>query len=107
VEIARRRSRLKRGGSRQRVSLDDAQALTLADPPDDLLVLDEALGALEQQHPGKAQLVKLRYFAGLTIEQAAEAHCGRHRRRIIVSSPPPPPQLSTPPDILTLPIRRG
>ena len=42
-------------------------------PPDDLLALDEALGRLGQTDPVKARLVTLRYFAGMTIEQAAEA----------------------------------
>lgn len=72
VENARRRGRAKRGGGLKRVDLDPAQ-LTVAEPPDDLLALDEALEALAAKHPDKAELVKLRYFAGLTIEQAAEA----------------------------------
>ncbi|MHC5542693.1 ECF-type sigma factor, partial [Singulisphaera rosea] len=42
-------------------------------PSDDVLALDEALGLLTIQDPRKAELVKLRYFAGLTMEQAAEA----------------------------------
>lgn len=72
VEQARRRGRLKRGGGRQRVSLDDLE-LTLGGPPDELLALDEAIVRLSEQHPEKAQLVKLRYFAGLTIEETAQA----------------------------------
>ena len=72
VETARRRSRLKRGGAMKRVELDPVE-LTVDQPPDELLALDEALGRLAAQHPEKAQLVKLRYFAGLTMEQAAEA----------------------------------
>ena len=43
------------------------------DPPPELLAVDEGLAALEVAHPEKAQLVKLRYFAGLTAEEAAEA----------------------------------
>jgi RNA polymerase sigma factor (TIGR02999 family) len=81
VDSARRKNRLKRGGrasgddgasdaGRARVSLDEAQ-LTVDDPPEDLLVLDEALEALAREHADKAELVKLRYFAGLTIEEAA------------------------------------
>ena len=72
VEHSRRRGRLKRGGGLRRTDLDSA-ALTVASPPDDLLALDEALDKLAARHPEKAQLVKLRYFAGLTIEEAAAA----------------------------------
>jgi RNA polymerase sigma factor (TIGR02999 family) len=72
VEHARSRRRLKRGGGARRVTLD-AMELTLDDPSPDLLALDEALLELEQKHPQKAQLVKLRYFAGLTMDEAAAA----------------------------------
>src|SRR5204862_5152329 len=72
IENARHRGRLKRGGNRQRVSLESLE-LTVDDPPDDLLALGEALDALELAHPEKARLVKLRYFAGLTTEGAAGA----------------------------------
>ena len=72
VDNARRRSRAKRGGDRRRVSLD-AVELTVQEPPDDLLALDEALAAFAERQPDKAQLVKLRYFAGLTNEEAAQA----------------------------------
>jgi RNA polymerase sigma factor (TIGR02999 family) len=72
VENARRKHRLKRGGGRAREDLDD---LELAAPqvPDDLLALDEALSQLAATDPKAAELVKLRYFAGLTVKQAAEA----------------------------------
>ena len=76
VENARARGRLKRGGALRRVSLEGAEpgaALTVDDPPDELLQLDEALDELARRHPDKAKLVTLRYFAGLTIEQAAQA----------------------------------
>jgi RNA polymerase sigma factor (TIGR02999 family) len=69
VEQARRKRRPKHGGGRQRVALDEA--LSLAEPRDDLLALDEALGRLAQREPAKAELVKLRYFAGLSLEEAA------------------------------------
>ena len=72
VDRARSRGRLKRGGGRQRVSFEEME-LTVDDPPDDLLALDEALDELARMHPEKAQLVKLRYFGGLTMDQAAEA----------------------------------
>jgi RNA polymerase sigma factor (TIGR02999 family) len=73
VEQARRRGRIKRGGggARQRVDLGNID-LTVNEPPEDLLALDEGLTALAAQHPEKAQLVKLRYFAGLTVPEAAE-----------------------------------
>ena len=72
VDSARRRGRAKRGGGLQRVSFDENH-LTVNEPPDALLALDDALDELTQKHPDKAELVKLRYFAGLTIEEAAAA----------------------------------
>jgi len=72
VEKARRRARIKRGGNAQRVDLESLE-LTVHDPPDQLIALDEALLHLARDHPEKAQLVTLRYFAGLTHQQAAEA----------------------------------
>jgi RNA polymerase sigma factor (TIGR02999 family) len=71
VENARRKRSLKRGGDRQRVDLDVEQALEV-ERSEPLLALDEALNRLEARDPDKARLVKLRYFAGMTIEQAAE-----------------------------------
>ena len=74
VDQARRRGRVKHGGGtvRQRIDLDQVD-LAANEPPQELLAVDEALSALEVPHPEKAQLVKLRYFAGLTAEEAAEA----------------------------------
>lgn len=72
VENARRKGRLKHGGGHEREELEEAEiAAPAAD--DRLLDLDEALTRLEAIDARKAELVKLRYFAGLTIEQAAEA----------------------------------
>jgi RNA polymerase sigma factor (TIGR02999 family) len=71
VEKARQRGRLKRGGDRRRLDLDAVQ-LSVQEVPDDLLALDEALAELTQAHPEKAELVKLRYFAGLTVTEAAQ-----------------------------------
>ncbi len=71
IENARRKQSLKRGGDRQRVDIDDAQ-LSIEEPSEDIVVLDEALTKLTQEDPEVAEMVKLRYFAGLTIEQAAE-----------------------------------
>jgi RNA polymerase sigma factor (TIGR02999 family) len=71
VENARRKRRLKRGGNQERLPLDEATITT--DKQDiDLLSLDEALAKFDVDDPEKANLVKLRYFAGLTISQSAE-----------------------------------
>ena len=72
VETARRKQRIKHGGERPRVDLDEACSISGA-PSDDLLALDEALAKLAVEAPAKADLVKLRYFAGLTVEEAAAA----------------------------------
>lgn len=72
IDNARRRDRLKRGGGAHTTPLDEMQ-ITIKVPADDLLALDEALTKLAQKHADKAELVKLRYFAGLTTEEAAEA----------------------------------
>ena len=71
VEAARRKRRIKHGGGRQRQELHEADAIALPDSVD-MLALDEALKALEEADPVKARLVKLRYFTGLTVEQAGE-----------------------------------
>jgi RNA polymerase sigma factor (TIGR02999 family) len=72
VEQARRRQAAKRGGGRGREYLDpDTVAAPV--PDDDLLALHDALDRFAGQHPEKAELVKLRYFAGLTADQAAAA----------------------------------
>jgi RNA polymerase sigma factor (TIGR02999 family) len=77
VERARFQKRLRHGGGKGRVDLDDA---SLADGTDDasgtqtdLLALEEALVKLEQLDPRKAKVVTLRYFAGLTVEETAAA----------------------------------
>jgi RNA polymerase sigma factor (TIGR02999 family) len=72
VENARRKGSLKRGGGRTREPLSDLEAPPLP-PDDDLLALDEALSQLEAKDKEAADLIKLRYFAGLTSAQAAEA----------------------------------
>jgi RNA polymerase sigma factor (TIGR02999 family) len=72
VENARRRKSEKHGGQLQRVDFEQAQSL--AEPStDDLLALDEALDQLAAEDPVKAELVKLRVFAGLSHQDAAEA----------------------------------
>jgi RNA polymerase sigma factor (TIGR02999 family) len=72
VESARRKSRLKHRRHRERVDLDSG-CLVSAAPSVDLLALDEALSRLAQTEPAKAELVKLRFFAGLTMPEAAAA----------------------------------
>jgi RNA polymerase sigma factor (TIGR02999 family) len=72
VERARARLRLKRGGNLRRVAMEGSD-LAQEEPPETLLTLDEALTRFAQEDPAKAELVKLRYFAGLTIPQTAEA----------------------------------
>ena len=75
VERARQKQSQKRGGQNQRITLDAAVGF-VADQVaagDDLLALDEALSQLEAEYPPKAQLVKLRYFTGFTLEEAAQS----------------------------------
>jgi RNA polymerase sigma factor (TIGR02999 family) len=72
VESARRKNRLKHGQQYQRVDLD-SNCLVSAAPSLDLLALDEALNRFAETEPAKAELVKLRFFAGLTMPEAAAA----------------------------------
>ena len=73
IENARRKNAEKRGGSLRRIDLQDVATLEEArgTPLDDLLALDDALQRFAKEEPIKAELVKLRYFAGLSIEEAA------------------------------------
>jgi RNA polymerase sigma factor (TIGR02999 family) len=66
VENARRKQGPKRGGGRQRLNLDEAIVYS-PEPADDLLSLNEALDQLAREDPRKANLVRLRYFAGLSV----------------------------------------
>jgi RNA polymerase sigma factor (TIGR02999 family) len=70
VERARAKAGPKRGGGRRRVVLDETVAL-MVPPGDEVLALHEALEDLEQEDPLKAQIVNLRYFAGMTMREAA------------------------------------
>ena len=72
VDHARDRSAQKRGGGAARVTLDD-EGLASPGAPVDLVALDEALGRLEGVDARLGRLVELRYFAGLTLEETAEA----------------------------------
>jgi RNA polymerase sigma factor (TIGR02999 family) len=71
IENARRKKRLRHGGGRQRVELDAAESLVQA-PSEELLALDEALTRLTAHDPLKAEVVKLRFFAGLTMPEIAQ-----------------------------------
>ena len=72
IETARRKHALKRGVELERVNLDDVEVAILADP-EALLLVNEALEKLEQEDREAAQLVKLRFFAGMTNEEAGKA----------------------------------
>lgn len=83
VDAARRKAAAKHGGDLARIELEPDTAAAL-EPREDLIALDEALDRLATEDPIKAQLVKLRYFAGLTLSEAAaalglaERTAGRH-----------------------------
>ncbi len=70
INRARDKGRLKRGGSFQRVDLEQIE-LALDTPGEQLIALDEAIESLEAESPQCAQVVKLRFFAGLSIEETA------------------------------------
>ena len=70
IEQARKKDSLKRGGGARRVEL--SEGLLLIEPPaDDLLALDEAIGQLQVEKPHLAEVVLLRYYAGLSVEETA------------------------------------
>jgi RNA polymerase sigma factor (TIGR02999 family) len=70
IENARRRRQIKRGGALSRRELDP-ERLAQPEPDDDIEALSDALDKLATIHPGAAQIVRLRYFAGLTLKEAA------------------------------------
>jgi RNA polymerase sigma factor (TIGR02999 family) len=70
IENARRKQRLKHGADRHKVDIDDSE-IAIEGHSTDLITLDEALTKLAEEDSVVADLVKMRYFAGLTIEQAA------------------------------------
>ncbi len=72
VESARRKKRLRHGGRRRRADLDEA-SLAAAPEAEDLLAIDEALTSLASEDPEAAELVKLRFYAGLSVEEAGKA----------------------------------
>ncbi len=69
VDAARRKATVRHGGNRQRVRLDQIQQIT--EPPDTLIELHDALDRFAETEPRKAKLVELRYFAGLSVADAA------------------------------------
>ena len=71
IDHARKKRSKKRGGDRNRVDFMDADIMA-EESPDNLIAIDEALTKLSQAQPTTAELVKLRFYAGLTFEQAAE-----------------------------------
>ncbi len=71
IEHARKKKSIKRGGNCKRVDFMSADVMA-DESPDDLIAMDEALTRLSEIDPVKAKLVKLRFFAGLSFEQAAE-----------------------------------
>ena len=75
VEQARRKKRQKHGGGRKRIDIDgaDLAEVPLEPPVEDILALDEALRKLEQEEPRLVEVVKLRFFAGLTSKETAAA----------------------------------
>src|SRR5262245_40587345 len=73
IDRARHKQTRKAGGGRRRIDLDDLEPALEEGNGDRLLALDEVLRQLEVEDPRKAELVKLRFFAGLTAEQAAAA----------------------------------
>jgi RNA polymerase sigma-70 factor, ECF subfamily len=72
VDHARSRRYLKRGGGAPRITFDEGLAVS-AEPAPDLVALDDALESLARVDPRKSQVVELRYFGGLSVEEAAEA----------------------------------
>ncbi len=72
IEHARKRGRIKRGGNQVRVRISGVHLGTEQDP-DEILALDEAIRRLEEQDPRIADLVRLRFFAGLSVEETAKA----------------------------------
>jgi RNA polymerase sigma factor (TIGR02999 family) len=73
IDHARRRQALRHGGGQERVNVDEVELAASATDDDQLLAVHEALDRLAAEDPRKAELVKLRYFVGLTNEEAAEA----------------------------------
>ena len=72
VERGRRVGTIKRGGDRSRISIEQAEVAGIEDEPFDWLELDEALTALQKHDPELAEIVSLRYFVGLSVDETAQ-----------------------------------
>ena len=72
VERARKKGRIKHGGGLERLALSDS-ALAVGEPPEEVLIVDDFLDLFAETHPVEAQVVKLHFFAGLNISEAARA----------------------------------
>lgn len=72
VDHARRKRSLKRGGNLDREQFHEELPISLSEPVEDLIALDEALDKLFEKDPASAELVQLVYFSGLTLREAAE-----------------------------------
>jgi RNA polymerase sigma factor (TIGR02999 family) len=73
IDSARRKAAVKHGGGLQRVELDYDRDVPVRPPPEELLALDAALTKLAAEDPAAAQFVELHFFAGLTVDEAADA----------------------------------
>lgn len=81
VENARRKKSQKRGGGYERVNLDEL-TISIAGPSDDIIAVSEAVDKLSAKDPAVAELVKLHYFSGLTLDQVAQLR-GIGRRTVV------------------------
>jgi RNA polymerase sigma factor (TIGR02999 family) len=73
IDRARRRKAQRHGGGQERIDIDELDIISPAQSDDEMLGVNHALDRLAEVEPAKAQLVKLRYFAGMSIEEAAGA----------------------------------
>jgi RNA polymerase sigma factor (TIGR02999 family) len=71
IENARRKSALRHGGGQQRLNVEEVE-VAVESKDDEMLAVNEVLAEFSKRHPEKAELVKLRYFVGMTLEEAAE-----------------------------------
>src|SRR5690606_7962243 len=81
VDHARRRARIKRGGGRERVPITTVEP-AITEDPDRFLALDEAIRRLGEHDPRAAEIVRLRFFAGLGVDETADA-IGLSRRTVL------------------------
>lgn len=82
IDHARARATAKRGGGRRAVDIDGVLDLAAADAPEQVVALDGAISRLEGEDPRAAEVVRLRFYAGLTVDQTAAA-LGQSRRTVL------------------------